>query len=399
MLLLGVVALELFLEVDARREERLSGEADGAGGDRPALAGGRLRLPRVAVVLVAGVARDVAQDLVALAGAEVIGVARLGHRHVRREDGAVGHPVEREDRAAFIRDADRHARRLVDRQPDHRARAERDRDRLVDDAAHLVDAQAAGDAAAARTEHVVLRRLDAVARLHDERAVRHEPRPRSWRPPAQGLPDAGDVRAGAEEGQAQPVDEDRAGRSERLREVEAAPRAGRGRRRRIFGQVRAHTGDADAAHDLAAAIDRDPAGVDRHVGQAVLAGVEHVGLAGRDPHVRQHAALVVEHRPAAGAAARIGRLARQRRRPRPRAEDAGDRLGARVRLVEDGVAGDVHLAAAVDVFDAVKRGSAGVRDAGRKVDAADEADGPGRERRLVVGEHRPRPRDRHRDVG
>src|SRR5436190_1600646 len=84
VLLLGVVALELFLEVDARREERLSGEADGAGGDRPALAGGRLRLPRGAVVLVAGVARDVAQDLVALAGAEVIGVARLGHRHVRR---------------------------------------------------------------------------------------------------------------------------------------------------------------------------------------------------------------------------------------------------------------------------------------------------------------------------
>src|SRR3954466_7983105 len=83
----AVLFFEFLFEIDPRGEERLSGEADRARGDRPALAGGRLRCPAVLVVLAAG--GNVLQHLVPFTRAEVIGVARLGHRHVGREHGAV----------------------------------------------------------------------------------------------------------------------------------------------------------------------------------------------------------------------------------------------------------------------------------------------------------------------
>ena len=215
----------------------------------------------------------------------------------------------------------------------------------------------------------------------------------------QRLADAGNVGARAEERQPQPVDEDRPRRAERLVEVEPAAGA-RGRQRRgVLGEVGRHAGHADAADHLAAAIDRNAAGVDRHGVQLILAGVEDVRLAGGDPDRRQHVALVVEHRSAARAAARVGRLAGERRAAGAGADHAGDPDRPRVRRVEDGVPLDVDLAAAVDVLDAVERGGAGVLHARRKVDAADEADRARRERRLIVGEHRAAPRHRDGHVG
>src|SRR6266540_1035337 len=108
VLRLAVLLLELFFQIDARREERLSCEADRPRGDRPALARGRLRRPGVLVVLAGG--RDVFQHVVTFARAEVVSVSRLRHRDVGREHGAVRHSVQRQNRAALVRDADGHAR-------------------------------------------------------------------------------------------------------------------------------------------------------------------------------------------------------------------------------------------------------------------------------------------------
>src|SRR6185369_14331070 len=99
-----------------------------------------------------------------------------------------------------------------------------------------------------------------------------------------------------------------------------------------------------------------------------------VGLAGRDPDGRERGAVLVEHWTAARAAAGVGRLAGKRRTAGPVAEHARDRPGPRQGGVEHRVSLHVDAAAAVAVLDSVERRVRRVLHAGRKVDAADEAD-------------------------
>ena len=61
----------------------------------------------------------------------------------------------------------------------------------------------------------------------------------------------------------------------------------------------------DVQGDAAAAIDRNAAWIDRDGARLILPGVEDVCLAGGDADRRQRLSRIVEHRPAAGAAARV----------------------------------------------------------------------------------------------
>ena len=67
--------------------------------------------------------------------------------------------------------------------------------------------------------------------------------------------------------------------------------------------------------------------------------------------------------------------------------------GTRARDALVGIEGDVEIAAAIRVLDAIERGAGRVRDAGREMNAADEAHRARGERRLVVAEERGRARD------
>ena len=137
-------------------------------------------------------------------------------------------------------------------------------------------------AAGTRPDEIPLRRLLATARRNDEPSVAQSSARRARRRLTQRGADARNIRAVAEERHPDAIDKDSTGRAKRLRKIESSTGAGCGERRRVFREVRRHTGNAHAADDLAAAIDRHASRVDRHREEIGCARVEHIDLTRRD---------------------------------------------------------------------------------------------------------------------
>src|SRR5207248_8184317 len=122
----------------------------------------------------------------------------------------------------------------------------------VDDGADLVDRQPSGRAASAGPEHVVFGGLQAIARLHNKRALGEGTGGRSGRARLERLPDAGQVRAGFEEREPQTVEEDGARRPEWFREIDPASGSRRSQHRGELREVAIYAGHAHSADDFAA---------------------------------------------------------------------------------------------------------------------------------------------------